>query len=125
MSVYLTLNEINDITKRFNGNFIPGGYHCRFYILNNINEPITIVRFKKQEKDKYKIWWFNDVFYHRKSDNSWIVTYETSNYGKPKTKEEFYNRLDMLSKNMVKIKKTVKEWAIKQKEMKLNEDFND
>lgn len=125
MSVYLTLNEINDIAKRFNGNFIPGWCHCRFYILNNRNEPITIVRFKKQEKDKYKIWLFNDVFHHChwRTANSWTATYETSNYGKPKTKEEFYNRLDMLSKNLVEIKKTVKEWAIKQKEIKLNEDF--
>lgn len=125
MSVYLTLNEINDIAKLFNGNFIQGCWHCRFYLLNNRNEPITIVRFKKQEKDKYKIWWFNDILHHCRSDNTWTAIYETSNYGKPKTKEEFYNRLDMLSKNLVKIEKTVKEWAIKQKEMKLNEDFND
>lgn len=55
--------------------------------------------------------------------NYWIATYETSNYGKPKTKEEFYNRLDMLSKNLVKINKSVKELAIKKKVMKLNEDF--
>ena len=123
MSVYLTLNEINDITKKFNGNFIQGCGHCRFYLLNNRNEPITILKFKKQEKNKYKIWWFNDVFQHWKTSNSWTVTFETSNFGKPKTKEEFYNRLDMLSKNLVKIEKTVKEWTIKQKENKLQEDF--
>lgn len=125
MSVYLTLNEINDIAKRFNGKFISGWFHCRFIIMNNKNEAISIVKFKKQEKDKYKIWFFSDAFHHRKSDNSWTTTYETSNYGKPKTKEEFYNRLDLLSKNLVKINKTVKEWSIKQKEMKLNDDFND
>ena len=125
MSVYLTLNEINDIAKRFNGKFISGWFHCRLCIFNNKNEPIPILRFKKQEGNTYKIWLFNDVFHHWRADNSWTATYETSNYGKPKTKEEFYNRLDMLSKNMVKIKKTVKEWAIKQKEIKLNEDFND
>ena len=66
--------------------------------------------------------WY-DVFHHWKSDNTWTAIHETSNYGKPKTNEEFYNRLDMLSKNLIKINKTVKEWAIKQKEMKLNEDF--
>lgn len=123
MAVYLTLNEINDMKNRFNGNFIEGCWYCRFYIMNNKNEPITILKFKKQEKDKYKIWWFNDVFHHWKTSNSWTAEFETSNFGKPKTMEEFYNRLDMLSKNLVKIEKTVKEWAIKQKEMKLNEDF--
>ena len=123
MSVYLTLNEINDLTNRFNGNFIEGCWHCYFCLFNNKHEPITIVKFKKQESNKYKIWEFNDIFHHWKVDNTWTAIYESSNYGKPKTKEEFYNRLDMLSKNLVKIQKTVKEWAIKQKEMKLNEDF--
>lgn len=125
MSVYLTQNEINDMMKRFNGKFIQGCSHCFFYILNNKNEPVTILRFKKQETNKYKIWWFNDVLHHWKGDNSWSSHFETSNYGKPKNKEEFYNRLDMLSTNLVKIQKTVKEWAIKQKEIKLNEDFDD
>ena len=55
MSVYLTLNEINDIAKRFNGNFISGWLHYRFIIMNNKNEPIPILRFKKQEGNKYKI----------------------------------------------------------------------
>lgn len=123
MSVYLTLNEINEIKNRFNGKFIEGCWHCHFYILNNKQEPIIIVNFKKQESNKYKIWEFNDIFHHWRVDNTWTTTYETSNYGKPKTKEEFYNRLDMLSKNLLKMEKTVKEWAIKQKEMKLNEDF--
>ena len=91
--------------------------------MNNKQEPIIIAKFKKQESNKYKIWEFNDLFHHWRVDNTWTATHETSNYGKPKTKEEFYNRLDMLSKNLVKIQKTVKEWAIKQKEMKLNEDF--
>ena len=61
MAVYLTINEIDDIAKRFNGKFIPGWFHCRFIIMNNKNEPIPVLRFKKQSKDKYKIWEFNDL----------------------------------------------------------------
>ena len=125
MAVYLTLNDLNDIAKRFNGGVYHSYNHCSIYLYNNKNEPIIIVRCKKQEKDKYKIWWFNDIFHHWKTANSWTVVFETSNYGKPKTKEEFYNRLDMLSKNLVKIKKTVKDWAIKLKEMKIKEDFGE
>lgn len=122
MAVYLTENEINDIVKRFNGAFIINS--SSIYLLNNKHYNIILVRLKKQEKDKYKICMFKDVIQHWKSDNTWVTTYETSNYGKPKTKEEFYNRLDMLSKNLVKINKTIKEWSIKLKEIEIENDFN-
>ena len=79
MSVYLTLNEINDIEKRFNGKFISGWFHCRLSIFNNKNEPIPILRFKKRDGNTYKIWWFNDVLHHWRADNTWTAIHETSN----------------------------------------------
>lgn len=124
MSVYLTKTELEKMCDQFKGVLDKYSKYVSIYLKTNDDEYTEFIQFKRRNSNDFKIIWFCDEILHDKLNNVWrLGIQDWSNYGKPKTKEEFYNRLDMLSKNLIKINKTVKEWAIKQKEMKLNEDF--
>ena len=127
MSVYLTMDEINEIVNQFKAyraecDFEPWCNHFEVGFYNNKNDGISFISFKRRSGELFKIWYFRDDFEFYPS-GYWNVYAKGSNYGKPKTKGEFKLRLKKFTENLHKMDLKVKEFKQKEKLERIKNDF--
>ena len=126
MSVYLNMDEIKEIVNQFQSHKAKfaherGYNHYYICLYNSLNTGSLFISFKKRSGNLYKIWRFKDDF--RFYSGFWEVNYNGSNYGKPKTKDEFKLRLKKFTENLHKMDLKVKKYKQNKKLEQINNDF--
>lgn len=127
MSVYLTLSQVNKIVYGL------GLYDAKLddygsYYEISISSPSfvgcqVVLKLKKRNGNNYKIIHFYDVFFSF-GGGKYLIRYNTSVYGKPKTANELYKRLAKLKENIKKMEKESKQNKIIEKKIEILKDFN-
>ena len=127
MSVYLTLSQVNKIVYGL------GLYDAKLddnglYYEISISSPSfvgrqVILNFKRRSGNNYKVTNFYDVFFGF-GGGKYLLRYNTSVYGKPKTANELYKRLAKLKENIKKMEKESKQNKIIEKKIEILKDFN-
>lgn len=129
MSVYLTLSQVNKIVYGL------GLYDAKldYYKYNfcskiKINSPSFVGRqmvleLKRRNGNNYKVTHLYDVI-TRFGGGKYLLRYNTSVYGKPKTANELYKRLAKLKENIKQMEKESKQNKIFEKKLEILKDFN-
>lgn len=131
MSVYLTLSQVNKIVYGL------GLYDAKlvdYYGLHyeiSISSPSfvewqVVLELKRRNANNYKVTHFYDVItrFGGGKYTKYLLRYNTSVYGKPKTANELYKRLAKLKENIKKLEMESKQNKIFEKKLEILKDFN-
>lgn len=129
MSVYLTLSQVNKIVYGlglYNAKMVD--YYSLHHYEISISSPSfvgrqVVLEFKRRSGNNYKVTHLYDVI-TRFGGDKYILRYNTSVYGKPKTANELYKRLAKLKENIKKMEKESKQHKIFEKKLEILKDFN-
>lgn len=127
MSVYLTLSQVNKIVYGlglYDANLDDYGLHYEISISSPsfVGRQVVLI-FKRRSGNNYKITNFYDVFF-KFGGGKYLLRYNTSVYGKPKTANELYKRLAKLKENINKMEIESKQNKIFEKKIEILKDFN-
>jgi hypothetical protein len=128
MSVYLTLSQVNKIVYGL------GLYDAKLVDYYGLHYEISIsspsfvgwqmvLELKKRNGNNYKVTHLYDVI-TRFGGGRYLLRYNTSVYGKPKTANELYKRLAKLKENIKKMEKEVKQYKVFKKKLEIIKEFN-